>query len=585
MAEILSMEPQENNPIKKIHTFLSQASHKRTFATFALLTIVASVPVTAYLSQQSQDVRNRAQEEAPQQGPPKVESVPDEILLKFKPGASEQAKEQIKNELALEVLETIPGIDVHRIRVPEHAKAKVIEALSHNPNIEFVEENHINTIMYPNDLYFPNQWHLSKIGFPAAWETPPAGGSPNIILAIIDTGVQLTHEDLQPNLNGPLIDDDNGHGTAVAGAAAGVINNSVGVAGVCGNCKIFSLKALNATGGGADSTVAIGIMYAAGCDQKLTAINCGPPRAHVINLSLGSYGQSATIELAVNEAWNRGVVVVAAAGNDNTPNPAYPAAYENVISVGGTNSADTKLNVSNYGPTIDVVAPGGGILTTVRDHGDGILYDYSGGTSLAAPLVSGLAGLLLSVNPKLTNQQVRNIIERTAVDLGATGKDEIYGYGRINAKAAVGCAVDLQCLSSIPLTPTPTIRLTPTPTKIPTATPKPLSTPTPTSTNQALTISISSESKTQTSATITFNTTPNIPVTAKIEYAISQNAFTPPTSLSSVSDTVLRTSPHTLTMSNLTKNTTYYYRITVTDTNSKVTQTTVGNNTKIKTSN
>jgi subtilisin family serine protease len=217
--------------------------------------------------------------------------------------------------------------------------------------------------------------------------------------------------------NDNVAEDDGGHGTHVAGTVAAATNNGEGVAAVCPSCKLLVAKSGDENGS-LTSDVVQGIYWSV------------DNRAKAINLSLGSYGNSRILEHAVNYAWKHGVVVVAAAGNDNTERPSYPAAYDKVISVAATDQADRKASFSNYGK-VDVAAPGVGILSTVPGGG----YEAWDGTSMASPHVAALAGLLAAQGR--TAPEIRRRIERTAVDLGADGKDKYYGWGRIDAQRAV----------------------------------------------------------------------------------------------------------------------------------------------------
>jgi subtilisin family serine protease len=195
-----------------------------------------------------------------------------------------------------------------------------------------------------------------------------------------------------------------------------VTNNGTGVAAVCPACKLVVAKSGDFSGL-YDSDIVQGIYWSV------------ERRAKVINLSLGSRANSRILEHAVDYAWERGVVVVAAAGNDNTTPPDYPAAYRHVISVAATNQSDRKARFSNYGK-IDVAAPGVGILSTVPGGG----YDTKAGTSMAAPHVAALAGLLAAQDRSAP--EIRRRIQRTATDLGAEGKDRYFGWGLIDANKA-----------------------------------------------------------------------------------------------------------------------------------------------------
>jgi len=215
--------------------------------------------------------------------------------------------------------------------------------------------------------------------------------------------------------------DDQGHGTHVAGIAAAAINNGQGIAGIAGQSLILPVKVLNENNQGTWADVAEGIIYAV--DQG----------ARVINLSLGSTADSSTVHDAVLYAWSHNVVIVAAAGNDGTTTPYYPAAYAEVIGVSATTPDDVRAGFSSYGTHISVAAPGATIYSTTPGNS----YSFKSGTSMAAPHVSGLAALLLAQDGSRTNAEVRQIIEQSADDLGAPGWDEEYGYGRVNAYKAV----------------------------------------------------------------------------------------------------------------------------------------------------
>jgi thermitase len=278
----------------------------------------------------------------------------------------------------------------------------------------------------PNDTEFVvgKQLDLYSLKAPAAWnETLGVGAR----VAVVDTGIDGDHPDLKSKIvaqkdlvnNDDVAEDDiAGHGTNVAGTVGAVTNNGAGVAAVCPGCKLLVAKA-------GDSRV----LYDSDIVQGIYwSVN---NRAKAINLSLGSEGNSSILEHAVDYAWEHGVVVVAAAGNDNTGRPSYPAAYRHVISVSATDQANKRARFSNYGTTVDVAAPGVTILSTVPGGG----YGIKAGTSMASPHVAALAGLLASQD--LSPPEIRRRIQRTATDLGATGKDNSFGWGLIDANKAV----------------------------------------------------------------------------------------------------------------------------------------------------
>ena len=331
-----------------------------------------------------------------------------------------------------------------------------LKTLRENPAVAFAEPDYQALPMtVPNDTRYSEQWGLTKIQAPQAWDTTI--GSNETIIAVIDSGIKSDHEDLfnqlwtNPNeIPGNGIDDDHngfiddvhganiftktgtltdstGHGTQVAGVIAAQADNGKGVAGLCWNCRLMVVKVMGATATANYSDIAAGINY---------AVKMG---AKVINLSLGGYSDSATLKAAIQAAAQT-AVVVAGAGNDNIATPFYPAAYtDSVLAVAGTAPDDTKHSFSNYGTWVGISAPGENILTT--DIG-GTYYAPVSGTSLAAPFVSGVAGLLVSKNPGWSPALVRQQMTHTtdlidSINPTLAGK---LGSGRLNAYKAVTTA-------------------------------------------------------------------------------------------------------------------------------------------------
>lgn len=325
----------------------------------------------------------------------------------------------------------IDKLDVHVVRVPAEKWAKLKEKLAKNPKYEYVEEDAQGMGLWtPNDPSFGNQWHLARISAPAGWDLTT--GSNSVIIAVLDTGIQMNHPDLQGRIlpgwdyvnNDSNPSDDHGHGTAVAGAAAAIGNNGVGVTGVAVNVKILPFKVLNSSNYGYYSAWASAIIAAA--DQG----------ARVINMSMGGTSSSSTLQNAVNYAWNKGSIVVVAAGNSGSSAPTYPAACSNALAVSATNSSDTKSGWSNYGSYVRICAPGENILTT---HMGGSYAGWSG-TSLSAPIVSGAAALVAALRPEFSSADIVNALLQGADDLGATGRDDFYGYGRLNVSRSLQIA-------------------------------------------------------------------------------------------------------------------------------------------------
>ncbi|MFF2887751.1 S8 family peptidase [Paenibacillus sp. NPDC057967] len=283
----------------------------------------------------------------------------------------------------------------------------------------------------PNDaLYSKYQWNLPSIETEKGWNV--SKGDEGVIIAVLDTGVQSSHPDLQGKLlSGTNIvdknkapDDDVGHGTHVAGIIGASVNNGEGVAGISWYNKIMPVKVLDSSGAGSTYSVAQGIIW---------AVDNG---AKVINMSLGNYAQADFLHDAIKYAYERDVVLIAASGNDNTERPGYPAAYPEVFAVAATNNNKEKASFSNYGDYIDVAAPGDSIASTYP----GSQYAALSGTSMASPHVAALAGLIRSANPSLSNQEVMEIMRTSARDLGTSGKDIYFGYGEIDIVKALNAA-------------------------------------------------------------------------------------------------------------------------------------------------
>ncbi len=356
---------------------------------------------------------------------------------------------KLKNEHNFRTLSLSQGIKV----------SEAINSLRQNPEIEYVEPDYYAYAQFiPNDPYYKYQWNFNNnvyggINLESAWDL--AQGQ-SVVIAVIDTGVayenynsfrqapdlvntqfvagyDFIENDFHPN-------DDNGHGTHVVGTIAQSTNNKLGVAGVAYMAKIMPIKALDRKGIGSYSAIANAIRYAA--DNG----------AHIINLSLGGPSHSQALLDAVRYAYSKGVFIVAAAGNDGKEVMSYPAAYdEYVMSVGATRFDERLSYYSNYGSSLDIVAPGGDLKVDQNNdgYGDGILqqtiasnnprkfgYYFYQGTSMATPHVAGVAGLIRSLGIS-SPQQIRDILIGKAKDLGEPGFDKYYGYGRLDAAASI----------------------------------------------------------------------------------------------------------------------------------------------------
>jgi thermitase len=359
--------------------------------------------------------------------------VPDRIVVKFKEGLSPAYVAQLNAGQGATVVGEIPQIGVQILSVPSGKVEAKIAAYRADPRVEYAEPDYIAQPAYePNDPYYGDgtQWGPQKIQASLAWNL--CTGDPNVVIAVIDSGVDPNH----PDLAGKLVTgynfldgstdttDDYGHGTHVAGIAAAATDNGVGIAGVAFDSQIMPLKVYNKYTSPLYSRIASAMTYAADHGAK------------VINVSLGNYSSSPSLQSAVSYAWNAGCVLVGSAGNNSRSDPFYPAAYDNVIGVSATDQSDTKASFSNYGSYISVAAPGVSIYSTYWN--DGSTYAAMSGTSMAAPHVAGLAALLFAQDGTRSNATVRSLIEGSADDLGSAGWDQYYGYGRINAYRALG---------------------------------------------------------------------------------------------------------------------------------------------------
>jgi thermitase len=304
---------------------------------------------------------------------------------------------------------------------------ELLHYFQQNSNVSFSEPHYIYLKNEVNDTYYlPYQWNLPAIATEDAWTINR--GSKNIKIAVVDTGVDLHHPDLVNRLDKGYNaiddtdnpDDDNGHGTHVAGIIAADTNNGEGVAGITWYNPIIPIKALGADGSGGSLAIAKGIIWAT--DHG----------AEVINLSLGNYQGSELMKKAIKYAQDKNVVIISAAGNDNTNQPSFPAAYPGVIGVAAVDAHGNRAAFSNYGDYIDVAAPGVDIPSTYFQG----QYAALSGTSMAAPHVTALAALIRSVKPDLKNTEVADIITRTTQKTGQPMPDPYYGNGIIdNVKA------------------------------------------------------------------------------------------------------------------------------------------------------
>jgi thermitase len=321
---------------------------------------------------------------------------------------------------------------VHIFRSKSLTTKQLMNYFKQDQKIEYVEPHYIyitnEVSSVPNDLLYRDyQWNLPTIQTLQGWEF--TRGNEELIIAVVDTGVDLDHPEFQGKLvkgynfvdPNSLPYDDVGHGTHVAGVIGALTNNNEGVAGITWFNKIMPIKVLDSSGTGSTYDVAQGIIW---------AVDHG---AKVINLSLGNYAEAAFLHDAVKYAYERDVMLIAATGNDNTSQPGYPAAYPEVLAVGATDETIALAPFSNYGDYVDVTAPGVNIASTYPQN----QYAALSGTSMASPHVAALAGLIRSIRPELTSGEVSEHIKETSQDLGPVGKDPYYGVGQINVALAL----------------------------------------------------------------------------------------------------------------------------------------------------
>lgn len=406
-----------------------------------------------------------------------ADHVPDQILIKWKtrktltqtkvalklPGAGKNAAPIIK-EIQIEKEKEISALGWELWKLPPGENAGAMTAqLRENPDIEAVELNHWRRPVgvVPNDPLLNKQKHLDLIRAPAGWEFSVAD-STNVTIAVIDTGVKISHVDIsskvwtnpvdstadnvdqdgngyRDDINGFNFEDNNnnvtdivGHGTQVAGIAAATANNAIGIAGVAWGARLLPLQVFTNSCQddppcASDDKIAEALAYAV---WAATATHRAYTGRMIINMSLGGTTPNALLQNAINLALSNNVLVVAAKGNFGDSTPVYPSDYAGVIGVGYTTAHDILATQSSYGAGADLVAPGVDIFSTnMLDS----LYSNAGeGSSFACPQVAGAAALILSLLPTASTTQTQTVLIEGADDLGSPGRDDLYGYGRLN---------------------------------------------------------------------------------------------------------------------------------------------------------
>ena len=382
-------------------------------------------------------------------------AISGEILVGYRSGGRfEQRAYALAQDL--EPVAQIADLRVAVLRVSALRVATTLMALRNDPEVAYAELNGIMEGAWePNDPYYndPSKVYApQQIKANLAWDL--GRGNSSVVVAVVDSGFDFAHPDLAGSLwvnanetpgngidddhNGyvddvsgwDFVNDDNlpaddlGHGTHVTGIVAAATNNGIGVAGIAGGVKVLPVKVLNSNNKGTWADIAQGIIYAT--DQGVRAIN----------LSLGSTSYSNTVLEAILYAQSQGVLVIAAAGNNGAEQLFYPAAYDGVLAVAATNPGGTRWSLSNYGAFIDIAAPGVTVYSTYWTAAGGSSYQFLSGTSMATPMVTGVAALLWSLNPALSANGVSDFLTVSATDLGDAGQDIYYGHGQVDAQAA-----------------------------------------------------------------------------------------------------------------------------------------------------
>jgi subtilisin family serine protease len=334
-----------------------------------------------------------------------------------------------------------------------------LQALVGTMGIQYVEDDALMTAdATPDDARYKPQYGPAQMSEPAAWELVGYASS-DVIVAVLDSGIRATHQDVATNFpggydyvnNDRTPNDDCGHGTHVSGTVAAATNNGVGVAGMS-QASILHHKVLGPVGGlisvtcsGSSSDINAAIMDAA--DQG----------ADIISMSLGGGGASTAGNNAVNYAYNKGALIVAASGNDSDANSvSYPAAYANVIAVGATTADKVRASYSNGGFELEIVAPGSDVEFSYNSNDAS--YDSLSGTTLATAHVAGALALALSCDPTLSNVALRSLMQSTAEDLGTAGWDNLYGHGLLRIDSLVNAIGT--CSGSSPRNRAPTAAFT-----------------------------------------------------------------------------------------------------------------------------
>lgn len=355
-----------------------------------------------------------------------------------------------RDELGARHKHELKRLRVQRWKVPEGKEAEAVARLSRHPAVEWAQPNHLvyalpaepavvpvlprlSAQALPNDPLLSQQWGLTRIGAFDAWNITQ--GSPSVVVAVIDSGLDFSHPDRPANLvpgydfvdDDAIPDDQFGHGTHVTGIIAAATDNGQGVAGVAPGVSIMELRVLSSSGVGNEYDVGRALEF---------VTDPGHP-ARIVNMSLGGNTNDAFMQQAVADASAQGALLVASAGNaPSLSPPVYPAAYPGVLAIGAIDSSDSVASFSIRSSYTFLAAPGVSIYSTYR----GGSYGYLSGTSMAAPHVAGVAALMLAANPALGADGIARGLKETARDIAPAGWDDGTGWGCVDALAAVNRA-------------------------------------------------------------------------------------------------------------------------------------------------
>lgn len=415
---------------------IAEASFARALFPAVTLALLSAGPATP----QHSGPRQARTDGSPQRARRVARFVPGRILVLFDPATADEDAERTVSihrgrtigrdiRIGLRVVELAPGQD-------EEAALSAVRAAPGVAAAELDEIIEPEQQVTPNDPLFSSQTHLKYLKAPEAWARTT--GSPAVVVAVIDTGVNTAHPDFAGRVvpgwntydNNSNTADVAGHGTKVAGTVIATSNNAVGVASVCWNCMLMPIRASQPNGAASYSALAAGLTWAADRGAK------------VANLSY-QISSSSTVTAAAQYFMQKGGLVFAAAGNYGTNDPAPDNPF--IVTVNGLDTSTGNLySWSNYGNNIDVSAPGCTGMTTLANS----TYGTGCGTSYSTPMAAGVAALVYSVNPNFTPAEVLEILKSSATDLGAPGWDILFGHGAVNAESAVLMAVGLQSVDT-----------------------------------------------------------------------------------------------------------------------------------------